>query len=75
MTKEEFLKGFRDQFDDTDANLITFETNFKELEEWSSMMALIIIAFIDENYSKSITGEDFRTSITVEDLYQLINKK
>ena len=74
MIREEFLNGFREQFEDTDVSLITFETKFKDLEEWSSMMALIIIAYIDENYAKSLTGEDFSNSSTIEDLYQLLNK-
>ena len=74
MTREEFLIGFREQFDDTDESLITFETNFKQLEEWSSMMALIIIAYIDENYAKSLSGDDFKNSNTIEDLYQLLSK-
>lgn len=73
MNRDEFLKGFQEQFDDTDSTLITFETNFRELDEWSSMMALIIIAFIDETYSKTLSGEDFRNSSTIEDLFQLIN--
>ena len=72
MTREEFLNGFQEQFDDTDKNLITFETKYKELEEWSSMMALIIIAYIDENYAKNLTGDDFKNSNTIEDLYQLL---
>lgn len=75
MTKEEFLKGFQDQFDDTDVSQISFDTKFRELEEWSSMMALIIIAFIDEKYSKTLSGEDFKNCITIEDLFQLLNNK
>jgi acyl carrier protein len=75
MTRDEFLKGFQEQFEDTDESLITFETKYKELEEWSSMMALIIIAFIDENYSKNLSGDDFKNSTTIEDLYQILIKK
>lgn len=73
MTKEEFLKGFQEQFDDTDVSLITLETKFRELDEWSSMMALVIIAFIDEKYSKTLSGEDFKNCTTIEDLFQLLN--
>jgi acyl carrier protein len=73
MTREEFLKGIQEQFDDTDVNLINFETKFRELEEWSSMMALIIIAFIDERFSKTLSGDDFKKCITIEDLFQLLN--
>lgn len=74
MNREDFLTGFQEQFDDTDASQITFETKYKDLDEWSSMMALIVIAFVDENYSISLTGEDFKNTSTVEDLYQLVSK-
>jgi acyl carrier protein len=74
MNREEFLKGFQEQFEDTDESLITFQTKYKDLEEWSSMMALIIIAFIDENYSKSLSGDDFKNSTTIEELYQILIK-
>lgn len=75
MTREEFLKGFQEQFEDTEVSFINFETNYKDLDEWSSMMALIIIAFIDENFSKSLTGDDFKNSTTIEDLFQIVTKK
>lgn len=74
MNKENFLVGFQEQFEDTDASKITFETKYKDLDEWSSMMALIVIAFVDENYSISLTGDDFKNTSTVEDLYQLVSK-
>lgn len=74
MNKEEFLKGFQEQFEDTDPSLITFETKYKELEEWSSMMALMIIAYVDESFSGTLTGDDFKKTETVEDLYNIISK-
>lgn len=74
MNKEEFLRGFQEQFDDTDPSLIMFDTNYKDLDEWSSMMALIIIAFVDENFSVSLTGDDFKNTKTIEDLYTIASK-
>lgn len=74
MAKDKFLQGFQEQFDDTDPNLITFETNYKDLEEWSSMMALVIIAFVDDEYNISLTGDDFKKSTTVSDLYEIVTK-
>ena len=74
MTKEDFLIGFQEQFEDTDPSLIAFETNYKDLDEWSSMMALVVIAFVDENYSVSLSGDDFKNSSTIEDLYKLVSK-
>ena len=50
MEIKEFIQNFADQFDDTDASVFTSETKFKELEEWSSLTALSVIAMIDEEY-------------------------
>jgi acyl carrier protein len=75
MTKEEFISKFRNQFEETEPDRIDFETNFKELEEWSSMTALIIIAMADEEYDLKLSGDDIRNSNTVQDLYDLIEKK
>lgn len=74
MVKDKFLDGFRDQFDETDPGSITFDTIYKDLEEWSSMMALVIIAFIDDEYSISLSGDDFKNSNTVADLFDIISK-
>lgn len=74
MTKEEFLQGFQEQFDDTDPSMINMDTKYKELEEWSSMMALIIIAYVDEKFSGTLVGDDFKKSETVEDLYNIVAK-
>lgn len=70
-----FLENFAAQFDDTDIDEIKAETAFKELEEWSSLTALSIIAMIDEEYEVSIKGDDIRNAITVEDLYNIVVSK
>ncbi|MBX2921243.1 MAG: hypothetical protein KF746_03550 [Chitinophagaceae bacterium] len=75
MDKDAFLKSFADQFDDTDPASITLDTKFKELEEWSSMVALMIIAMADENYNKKITGADLRESGTIGQLYERISSR
>ncbi len=72
---QEFLKNFAEQFDDTPIESISLSTHFKDLEEWSSMTALSIIAMVDECYGKKLTGDDIRKSNTVEDLYTVVNNK
>ena len=74
MAKDKFLQGFQEQFDDTEPSLITFDTNYKDLEEWSSMMALVVIAFVDDEYNVSLSGDDFKNSSTVADLYAIVSK-
>ncbi|MFC6876151.1 acyl carrier protein [Flavobacterium myungsuense] len=74
MEKEKFLHGFQEQFDDTDPSLINFDTEYKNLDEWSSMMALIVIAFVDDSYGVSLSANDFKTTTTVADLYAIVSK-
>lgn len=75
MTLDEFVKAFAGELDETPANQISARTEFKKLQEWGSLTALSIIACIDENLDKSITGADLRTCDTIEDLYNLAMSK
>lgn len=75
MKLEIFLEQFRGQFDETSPDQIQLDTIYKDIEEWSSMMNLIIIAFVDEVYNHALTGDDFKNTSTVEDLYNLIKSK
>ena len=75
MELKEFIENFANQFDDTDASEIKAETEFKELDEWSSLIALSVIAMVDEEYDIAIKGDDIRNSKTVEDLFNIVKSK
>ena len=75
MQKEDFLKNFANQFDETDASKISLQTLFKDLDEWSSLISLSIIAMCDEEYSVKVTGDDIQKAQIVEDLFQLVKSK
>ncbi len=75
MEIKEFIEKFAGQFEDTDSSIFMPDTKFKEIEEWSSLTALSIIAMIDEEYDITLTGEDIRKSETVEDIYNLVSQK
>ena len=75
MELKEFIENFAAQFDETDASEFTAETEFKALDEWSSLTALSIIAMIDEEYDISIKGDDIRDSETIEDLFNKVKDK
>ena len=72
MDKNKFLENFVEQFEETDVNCITFDTNFKELDEWSSLMALSVIAMVDEEYEVRIKGDDIRNASSVNDLFNIV---
>jgi len=75
MELNEFIKNFADQFDDTDPSEIMSETKFHELDEWSSLIGMSVIAMAKTAYGKTITGKEIRECETVEDLYNLIASK
>ena len=75
MTLDEFVKAFAAEFDETPEDQFKADTEFKSLDEWSSLTALSIIAMVDEQMDKTITGADIRASKTIEDLFNLANSK
>lgn len=72
---EEFVELFAEQFDETDASEITATTTFHDLDEWSSLIGLSVIAMVDEEFDLAIKGDDIKNSKTVEDLYKKITEK
>ena len=75
MELNDFVVKFADQFDDTDASEIQAATEYQELEEWSSLTAMSLIALAKAEYGKTITGREVRSCKTVEDLFNLIASK
>ena len=74
-TLEEFVALFAEQFDDTDPSEITASTVFHDLDEWSSLIGLSIIAMVDEEFDLALKGDDVKNSVTVEELYNRIISK
>lgn len=75
MEIKDFIENFASQFDDTDASEFTSETVFKDLDEWSSLTALSIIAMVDEEYGVQIKGDEIRAAKTINDLYNIVVNK
>ena len=75
MVLNEFVANFAEQFDDTDPSEIQAETVFRDLEEWSSLVGMSVIALAKTTYGKTITGAELKTCQTVEDVFNLINNK
>lgn len=74
-TLDEFVALFAEQFDDTDASEILASTEFHNLEEWSSLIGLSVIAMVDEEFDVALKGDDVKNSVTVEDLYNCVIAK
>lgn len=75
MDIKEFISNFAEQFDDLDASVLTPETEFKTLEDWNSLVALSVIAMIDEEYDVTLKGNDITGAKTIEDLFNTVQSK
>jgi acyl carrier protein len=75
MELNEFIQNFADQFDETDASEFKAETVFHDLDEWSSLIALSVIAMIDEEYDVTVKGDEMRAAVTIEDLFNIVKSK
>ena len=75
MELNEFVAHFSEQFEETEPSVFTPQTVFHELDEYSSLIALSIIAMIDEEYDVAIKGNDMRAAVTIEDLYNIVKSK
>lgn len=71
----EFVALFAEQFDETDASRIQANTVFHDLDEWSSLIGLSVIAMVDEEFDVALKGDDVMNSVTVEDLYNRVISK
>ena len=75
MDLQEFIKKFADCFNQTPAENFKPDTEYKKLEEWGSMMALIVIAMIDADYGKTITSDDLKSALTIASLFEIAKNK
>lgn len=75
MELNDFIVNFVDQFDDTDVSEINAGTQFHDLEEWDSLIALAVLNMTEKKYGKRITFDDMKGCDTVEDLFNVIKLK
>ena len=71
---KKFILLFAEQFEETDSKLIIANTNFRDLEEWTSMHALLVLAMIDESYDVVLPADKLETCETVADIFVAIQK-
>ena len=75
MKINDFIQNFANQFDETDASEFQATTEFRQLDEWSSLSSLAIISMIDDEYDVVINGNDLRNCNTIEDLFAIVESK
>jgi acyl carrier protein len=72
---DKFIEKFADAIEIDDASVLSADTEFKLLAEWSSLSALSIIAMVDEEYDVELKGQDIRSCETLADLFEIVKSK
>ncbi len=71
MEIKEFIEKFAEQIEVEDVENLKSETEFRNLDEWSSLSVMMIIAFYDDEFDKQIGESAINGCKTIEDLYKL----
>jgi acyl carrier protein len=75
MEIKQFVHDFAELFEETEPGYFRPATEFRKIEEWSSLEALSVIAMVDEKYNVRLTGDDLRKSLTIEDIFSIVKKR
>lgn len=74
MDINEFIQIFKESFDEVEDNIAP-KTRYKELEHWTSMQALLLIAHLDDSINVILDAEDIKDTSTIEELFKVIQEK
>ena len=75
MEIKEFIENFVDQFDDLELADVKPESVMRDFDEWSSMIGLSLLNMADKEYGVKLTFDELKHAITVQNLFDTIQKK
>lgn len=71
MELKDFINRIVEQLEIENAEGLNGNTQFRELEEWSSLLVMELIALYDDEFDKQIGDVDIKKCSTIDDLYKL----
>jgi len=72
MNIKEFITHIENEFDDLKPGILEPDSKFRDVFEWNSINALILIAMVKTEYDVALTADDLIKSKTVKDIYSII---
>lgn len=69
MEIKDFIEKFAEAIEVENVEALTPDTEFHELEEWSSLSVMLVIAFFDSEFEKQVDDKVIRQAVTIHDLY------
>lgn len=70
-----FIENLIDQFEDAPSYEVTSETVFRDIDGWSSIVALSVMSMIDEEYDVQLSADEMRKANTIGDLFNTVSSK
>jgi acyl carrier protein len=71
MNKINFLKELHEELEIESIEFLTLDTNFKDLEEWDSMTAMVLIGFVNQNFNKNLNSDEIEKCETFSDIINI----
>lgn len=75
MEIKKFIEKFAEAVEVQAPANLTPETNFRDIDEWSSLAALSVIALADEEFDVELSGNEMRKANTIQELFDIISNK
>lgn len=71
MEIKEFIEKFAEAIEIENVDALTADTKFHDLEEWSSLAVMLLIAFFDDEFNKELTPVSIKEADTIQDLFNI----
>jgi acyl carrier protein len=75
MNIEDFIKKIEGEFDDLKPGTLKPDSRFREVFEWNSINALILIAMVKTEYDVTITADDLVKSKTINEIFSIVESR
>ncbi|WP_310556225.1 phosphopantetheine-binding protein [Flavobacterium sp.] len=70
MTIQEFIVGLQEELEIE--NNLENTTNIKDLDEWDSMTAMLLIGYVSNEFNVTLTAKDLEALSTIDTLIERI---
>ena len=74
MTINDFIEKFAEAVEIEDSSVLSANTEFRNLDEWSSLAYLSVIALLDEEFDVQIEMADFKKLQTIQEIFDACTK-
>ena len=71
----DFIERIEDEFDELEPGKLKPDSVFRQMFDWNSINALVLIAMVKTEYNVTINADDLAKSKTVRDVFKIIGTR